>query len=188
MFAPLLDLDHPLLWTVDDVLSPAECAAEIARIEAHQPSLATVNTGRAPEGELRPELRNNDRVIFDDPELARTLFDRVRPHLPAAMKGWTLCGVNERFRCYRYRPGHYFRLHTDGAFFRDELERSFLTFMIYLNTVDEGGGTEFPELQRLIEPQPGRALFFQHPLLHEGQEVRAGVKYAIRSDIMYRAP
>ena len=39
-----------------------------------------------------------------------------------------------------------------------------------------------------IQPKPGRALFFQHAILHEGCEVLAGVKYAIRSDIMYRTP
>ena len=30
------------------------------------------------------------------------------------------------------------------------------------------------------------ALLFQHRLLHEGAEVTAGVKYVVRSDIMYR--
>jgi hypothetical protein len=59
--------------------------------------------------------------------------------------------------------------------------------MIYLNEVEDGGQTTFLELGAAIEPKPGRALLFQHPVLHEGSEVRAGVKYAIRSDIMFRA-
>jgi hypothetical protein len=30
------------------------------------------------------------------------------------------------------------------------------------------------------------ALLFQHQLLHEGSEVTSGVKYVVRSDVMYR--
>ena len=52
----------------------------------------------------------------------------------------------------------------------------------------EGGETNFLDLGESVAPAPGRALLFQHPILHEGSEVTSGIKYAIRSDIMYRAP
>jgi hypothetical protein len=39
---------------------------------------------------------------------------------------------------------------------------------------------------RAIDPKPGRALLFQHFLLHEGSAVTRGVKYVMRSDVMYR--
>lgn len=29
------------------------------------------------------------------------------------------------------------------------------------------------------------ALLFQHPIIHEGSEVKAGVKYVVRTDLMY---
>jgi hypothetical protein len=32
----------------------------------------------------------------------------------------------------------------------------------------------------------GHALLFQHRLLHEGCPVRSGIKYVLRSDVMYR--
>jgi hypothetical protein len=32
------------------------------------------------------------------------------------------------------------------------------------------------------------ALIFLHSLYHEGSEVTQGVKYVLRTDIMYRAP
>jgi hypothetical protein len=60
--------------------------------------------------------------------------------------------------------------------------------MVYLNDGFEGGGTTFLDLDEVVEPAPGMALLFQHPILHEGPEVTSGIKYVVRSDIMYRAP
>ena len=60
---------------------------------------------------------------------------------------------------------------------------SLLTFMIYLNTGYEGGATRFEAAK--VTGQTGLALVFQHGLVHEGSEVVQGVKYALRSDVMY---
>ena len=185
MYAGHLDLSCPLIWTLDGVLSPGECTALIGRIDALGPVEAPITT---PGGfVMRPDIRNNTRVILEDEALAEDLFRRVRPALPAMMKGMALWGANERFRCYRYAPGQRFAMHYDGSFVRGEHERSLVTFMIYLNEGCEGGATHFPVNQRTIEPRAGRALFFQHHLLHEGCPVESGVKYVLRSDIMYRS-
>lgn len=40
----------------------------------------------------------------------------------------------------------------------------------------------------MIAPRRGRALLFQHMVLHEGRTVTAGTKYVLRSDIFYREP
>jgi hypothetical protein len=37
-----------------------------------------------------------------------------------------------------------------------------------------------------VRPKQGMALLFLHDLYHEGSEVTQGVKYVLRSDIMYR--
>ncbi len=181
-----LDLAAPLVWTADDVLSPSECAAAIARIEAAGPEPAPITTGKG--FVMRPDIRNNTRVVLDDAPLAAALYDRVLPHLPPVISGWNVCGANERFRCYRYQAGQRFALHYDGAYERSPTEVSRLTFLVYLNDDYAGGTTDFPDHQRRIEPRAGRALFFQHRILHEGCPVTAGVKYVLRSDVMYRAP
>lgn len=37
-----------------------------------------------------------------------------------------------------------------------------------------------------VDPKAGRVLIFQHRrLLHSGDEVQSGVKYTVRSDLMY---
>ncbi|MDP1826410.1 MAG: 2OG-Fe(II) oxygenase [Archangium sp.] len=180
-----LDSRNPLVVTVEGVLSPAECTALIARIEAAGPTDAPITTSRG--FEMRPDIRNNTRVMFDDPALAAVLFERVRAHVPERLEGdWVLCGANERLRCYRYAAGQYFAPHFDGAFTRGPNERSLLTFMVYLSGCEAGGHTGLIDLELEVAPVPGRALLFNHHLLHEGARVREGLKYAVRSDLMYR--
>ena len=179
-----LDLQVPFVWTVDGVLSPTECREQIARIEALGPQVATIDMRGGPV--LDPGTRNNDRVIFDDVELAARLFARVRSRLPERMLGKAPVSANERFRGYRYRVGQRFAPHYDGSFQRSPQERSLLTFMIYLNDDFTGGETDFLELRQTIRPRAGQALLFQHFLLHEGCVLKQGTKYALRSDILYR--
>jgi hypothetical protein len=180
-----LDLTQPLISTAPNLLSRDECADFITRIEAEQPTPAPITTLQG--FVMRPDIRNNTRVMFDDVRLAAELFDRVAPLVPQRLGGSRLVGVNERFRCYRYTPGQRFALHHDGSFVRNRDECSLLTFMVYLNEGFGGGQTAFPDQDRCIEPRTGLALFFQHRLQHEGCTVTSGAKYVLRSDIMYRA-
>jgi len=181
-----LDRDNPYIFTVPNVLSDDECQELIGRIETEGPRTATINTESGTRVKLG--VRNNDRVIFDDQELANVLLERVRHRVPAEAHGMSICGANERFRCYRYKPGMRFAPHADGPFHRNEREQSWYTFMVYLNQGFEGGNTTFlvePEVS--ITPETGTALLFQHALIHEGSVVTAGVKYVLRTDVMYRS-
>ena len=184
MYHRSIDLSHPVLWTVPDLLPPDQCAAQIARIEAAAPVPAPISMLRGEQ--MRPDIRNNDRVAFDDPATAAELLARLGEHAPAVLSGMRLCGANERLRCYRYGPGQRFAPHFDGAFVRDDHEQSLVSFLVYLNDGFEGGETVFPQLDRTIVPRAGMALLFQHRVLHEGAAVRSGVKYVLRSDLMYR--
>lgn len=188
---PFLDgdsLDHsaPLVATIADVLSPAECDAEIARIEALGPTAAPITTSRG--FVMAPDIRNNERVMFDDAPLAERIYQRILAHLPATLSGMQPVGANERFRGYRYAPGQRFAPHYDGAFVRNDRERSLLTLIVYLDEACRGGDTNFLDFEIAVTPRRGMALLFQHLLLHEGAEVTDGRKYVLRSDVMYRLP
>ena len=90
--------------------------------------------------------------------------------------------------------------HCDGAYETpDRTERSYFTLHLYLNESDpggpdgemKGGATEFHsmnmEREYKVKPKVGRVLIFQHRgLLHSGEEVISGMKYTLRTDIMYR--
>jgi len=179
-----LDLSQPLAFTIDDVLTQAECVSLIDRIETLGPSAAPITT--AAGFVMRPDIRNNERVMFDDVALAKDLFDRIAARVPAPLCEMQPVGANERFRCYRYTSGQRFAPHYDGAFVRNERERSLLTYIVYLNEGFDGGETGFLDFDVTAVPKTGSALLFQHFMLHEGVSVRSGTKYVLRSDVMYR--
>lgn len=180
----MIDVKRPLSWTVENFLTAEECQGLIQRIEDIGPTDAPITTARG--FVMMPELRNNQRVIIDDRKLAALFFARAKPHVPMTMKNMKVVGANERFRCYRYEPGQYFAPHGDGAYYRNDDEWSLLTLIVYLNEGFTGGETNFLELKQSVVPKTGMALFFQHPLIHEGAEVKTGTKYAARTDVMYR--
>lgn len=169
------------IFTIKNVLTADECQAYIALTEQAGYEDAPITT--AAGFVMRPDIRNNRRVIIDDFEIAKNLWQRVQAYIPPVLEGRQALGLNERFRFYRYDVGQYFAPHYDGSFRRDNGEESLLTFMIYLNDDFEGGETRFGETS--IQPETGMALIFAHPLLHEGCAVMKGRKYALRSDVMY---
>jgi predicted 2-oxoglutarate/Fe(II)-dependent dioxygenase YbiX len=181
------------IFTVANILSPAECANYIALSENIGYTEAPITTHRG--FELRPEIRNNERVILDDPERALDLWQRVSEYIPSTIGKWRAIGLNERFRFYRYDPGQRFALHHDGSYRRPNGEESLLTFMIYLNEEFEGGETRFllpyyydvNERDVSVVPETGMAVCFVHELVHEGTPVIQGRKYVLRSDVMYSA-
>lgn len=178
-----LDLSGPLVWMIPNVMSPGECARMIERIDALGPTDAPITTSRG--FVMNPDVRNNQRVIVDDVALAADLFARIRDGVPAQLFGRRPVGANERFRCYRYAQHQRFAPHFDGCFRRNDRERSELTFMVYLNDGFAGGTTSFIDYEIDVIPRAGSALLFQHRLLHEGCAVTSGVKYVLRSDVMY---
>jgi hypothetical protein len=177
---------NPTRFTVAPFLDPDACRALIDWTESLGYEAAPITTLRG--FEMRPDIRNNTRVMVDDPRRAAALWERLRPHARAVVEGparWEPVGLNERLRFYRYTPGQHFRWHMDGAFIRSYAEQSLWTFMVYLNDDFEGGATEFFR-DAPVRPQTGAALVFDHELRHQGGTVIAGTKYVLRSDVMFR--
>jgi prolyl 4-hydroxylase len=170
---------HPLLWTVPNIYSPAECRDIIQKIDAAAPTLATNN----------PLHRNQDRVMVDDHEAADDLFSRLEPHLPKAIEQFRLIGLNERLRYYRYAPGQEFIEHMDHWYRPSPNRITLHTVLVYFNGDFTGGETRFSEqLDRVVIPEAGLVAIFQHKVRHEGCRVTSGVKYAMRTELLFEAP
>lgn len=169
------------IYVEADILSAGECAEFIARCEGigFEPATLSHFGGAV----LRPDVRNNDRVILDDPALAQVVWERVSPLLPPDMDRMVAVGLNERFRFYRYDVGQKFAPHTDGAYQSPTGARSLLTLLLYLNDDYTGGETIVDG--HTITPRTGQMLAFRHQLLHESVEIRSGRKYILRSDVMF---
>jgi len=167
---------EPLLWEVDNVYTEAECRDFIGFIDRSSPTLATNNA----------MYRDQDRVIKDDREIAADLFRRLRPHLPEQIAGLRLIGLNERLRMYRYRVGQRFEPHMDHWYQPNEKRITLHTILVYFNDDFDGGETRFQEqIEQTVVPKSGKVAIFQHKIRHEGCPVRRGIKYAMRSDVIY---
>ena len=177
-------LDGERIFTIDDFLSAEECQSLIDRSEAIGYQTATVG------GAVAIEIRNNARVIVDDPELASELYLRAAPLLPQVLEDCQLAGFNPRFRFYRYTRAESFRAHQDGIVKIGEDQLSKLTFMVYLCDVVKGGETRFYDsgqgMRFEIKPERGKALVFLHEEIHEGVAVDEGEKYVLRTDVTYQ--
>ena len=182
------------LFVVHEFLSPEECDYYVTLTESAGYAGAPITTSGGPV--MRKDIRNNDRVMIDDPRIAGAVWERLRPFLAERMQFWVPVGLNERFRFYRYDPGQQFDWHFDGAFERSAQERSAFTLMIYLNGGVAGGATEFnlrssgPTQKNdpivRVQPEAGKALLFPHRIYHRGAPVADGRKYVMRTDVMCR--
>ena len=170
------------VFAVEDFLTRQECLDTIVKSEGIGYELAKVNT--ASGAKVRTDIRNNSRAFYKSEELAQELWAKIQPFVLTPLAGSSAIGLNELFRFYRYQRGHQFKGHFDQSYIRNEREASYFTFMVYLNDNFQGGDTTFQKLR--VQPKQGMALLFLHDLYHEGSEVTQGVKYVLRSDVMYR--
>ena len=94
-------------------------------------------------------------------------------------------------RFYKYVAGQRFGKHVDGSVDLPGGRRTEYTLLVYLSSC-VGGETRFygrgRRLLCVCAPAAGAALLHRHGdhcLEHEGAAVSAGVKYVLRSDVVY---
>ncbi|WP_438712071.1 2OG-Fe(II) oxygenase [Aquimarina muelleri] len=168
------------IWTIENFLSQKECQDLISFSENKGYDEADV--GLASGAKMMKNIRNNYRLIYEDINFKDSIWKKLTPFCPTKIEDSLLTGLNKRFRFYKYNTGQKFKRHIDGRFRRNH-EESRITFMIYLNDNYKGGETKFDEAT--IQPQQGKALCFIHEQKHESIPIIEGVKYVLRSDIMY---
>lgn len=94
---------HPQIFLIEDFLSEAECDEYIALSEGKVFEEAKISVfGRQL---MNNGVRNNDRLMVFDNELAENLFSSAREFLPQHHENHHLLNFNEMFRVYKYSPG-----------------------------------------------------------------------------------
>ena len=58
-----------------------------------------------------------------DESVVGPVYERVRPHLPQALEGCAVAGVNARWRLFRYAQDCVYRPHIDGSWAGSGLRR-----------------------------------------------------------------
>jgi hypothetical protein len=89
----------------------------------------------------------------------------------------------------RYRTGgaERFQLHFDAV---QHVANRYLVVLWYLNDVEAGGETRFPQLDFLVRPEAGRLLMFPPYWMyqHEGTAPVSGEKYILSTYLLFEAP
>lgn len=147
---------------------------------------------------MNKEYRDNYRCLYRDENLRVQLESLVLEMAPKEVtfiqEGGVLIkkellGLSGNFRFYKYLPGNKFKKHRDT----NQLEEggvSLYTVLFYLNDVEEGGETAVydPSLENriLVKAETGKLLIFNHTIVHTGEEVTKGIKYVLRTDLIYK--
>ncbi|KAK9823754.1 hypothetical protein WJX72_005176 [[Myrmecia] bisecta] len=200
-------LDGPGIFQVEGVLSAQEAGAFVKAAESigfqHQAS-------RGPKfGEA---YRDNGRVGVDSPSLADGLWEfgglcQLFGNITVA--GHRAVGLNPAIRFYKYEKGQRFGKHVDDSnpVARWPGSHTAYTLLVYLTGghqsagkqhstggVLRGGQTVFygnrGKQVASVDPVAGRALLHRHGddcLEHEALEVTSGIKYILRSDVVFAA-
>ncbi|NKI93552.1 2OG-Fe(II) oxygenase [Rhizobacter sp. SG703] len=171
------------VFSTRNLLLADECAALIELAEQRGFGAATVRTDGGPQ--VMSTVRNNERAQFEAPEWIALVWQRMAAMPLPALEGEVALGLPKQLRFYKYSPGQRFRMHKDGPWHEDGLT-SKLTLLVYLNEGFAGGETDFRTFG--IVPKVGSGLLFIHHTWHEGAAVTEGVKYVLRSDVMYGMP
>merc|ERR1712129_602531 len=113
---------------------------------------------------------------------------------------------NQEFlQLLKYEPDQYYKMHHDFIPFHVKRQPGprVLTFLLYLNDVDEGGGTQFSNcvddcvIRAIVSPKKGKGLLWHNVQLsdpneidehthHEALPVIHGLKYAANAWIHLR--
>jgi len=153
------------VWVIDALLASQECralvrCASLAGFEdAHQ----------------RFAGRHNAEAFVENTDLATRLEAELLS-----------CGfhvdLDDLLEIYRYQDGEHITSHADRGRTIRRQHQSNSALLIYLSDDFEGGRTIFTGRGTAVRPSVGRAVLFEHGIVHAAEAVSEGVKYVARID------
>lgn len=184
----VMRVERPVVAIIENILSFDECD-ELVRLSAAQLRRSTIVDPQSGKHEVI-EDRTSDGTFFPlnaDPFIAR-LDRRIAALMNAPIEN------GEGLQILHYRTGGQYTPHFDYFPPHDAGSAAHLanggqrvaSLVMYLNDVDDGGSTVFPELNLTVGPKKGAGVYFEYcnsrgqvdPLtLHGGLPVLRGEKW-----------
>ena len=190
----------PWVVVLENVLSPSE-ANHLIKLGENQGYKRSADIGkRNADGTYDKQVSNGrtstntwcKNECEEDP-ISQSVVKRVTniTNIPAQN--------NENLQLLKYEEGQFYETHHDYVAHQTERQSGvrILTVFLYLNEVEEGGGTDFPELGITVQPKQGRVLIWpsvkdgnpdeKDPLTrHQALPVLKGVKYGANAWVHQR--
>jgi prolyl 4-hydroxylase len=180
-----LPSDHAAAWKLPNYFDAVTCKRLVTMIDAkRRPSTLLSDSGNS-------SFRTSESCDMNrhSPEIQP--IDEGLAHLLGMDPAW-----GETMQGQRYAAGQYFKAHHDyfheGESYWPAMKAAggqrVWTAMIFLNDVEEGGATWFPQAGVRVKPKRGTLLAWNNmkpdgspntATLHEGTAVSEGVKYII---------
>ena len=169
--------EEPLIVKFHHVLSNEECEQlmNAAKDRLRRSKLANKEES---------DIRTSSGMFFEENEspFIAQLEERIASlmHVPLRHA--------EGLQVLHYTPGQQFKAHFDyfAPHHPSAVNNRISTLIIYLNDVEEGGETSFPELNISVAPEKGSAVYFEYfyqdttlneKTLHCGEPVIKGEKW-----------
>lgn len=184
----------PIVYVVKNFLSNAECESFIT--EAHGNLKDSTVIGVENEIKLSARTSKNCWIEHDANEAVHEVSKRLSILVQMPIRN------AEQYQLVYYEKGGEYKAHFDSFDFHSEEGKKnwepggqrMLTVIAYLNDVENGGGTDFPELGFFIPPKKGDIVVFNNTLesndlgnhpqihpqsLHAGMPVISGKKWIV---------
>ena len=171
-------LEEPLVVVLGNMLSHEECD-ELIRLSMDRMKRSKIGATREVN-----EQRTSSGTFIEESENA--IVARVEKRISAVMNIPIEHG--EGLQILQYTPGQEYKAHFD--FFSSTSKAAnnnrISTLVMYLNDVEEGGETFFPNLNFTVMPKKGMAVYFEYfyndqtlneLTLHAGAPVITGEKW-----------
>ena len=161
----------PYLWEIDNILSKKECSLII---DTAKPLLerSTVIENSKLEGSKVDDVRTSSGAHFFKDMKYTLEFDMVRRKIEYAISEFTKLPIEnqEGLQVLHYDVDEEYKAHHDffvknTEYWRGQIQNGgqrMFSFLLYLNQPEEGGETEYPQLNKMVAPSPGKVCMHQN--------------------------
>lgn len=186
----------PNIYVIDDFLCPTELA-HLQKLIDNKPRFHRSFVGE--DSHLETSQRTSTFLSITKQQDA--IISAIETKAASTLLGCFSTQTVEPLQLVRYLPGQFFGVHHDLGDYDETTQtvqlppkslygarRRLVTLFCYLNTVENGGETHFPQCNLRVQPHPGRAVLFANVLrnglpdertLHAGEPPLKTTKYGL---------
>jgi hypothetical protein len=187
---------NPFFGVYENALSPEFCRAAIQRFDK-DPQVGPGRYGNGTVGgAVDANIKQTTEIDLDGTQQGwrveeQILMESLGAHLRRYMERWSRafnCDlIHEPLKIARYPIGGQFDWHSDNL--GNGVTTRVITALWYLNTVEQGGETEYPWQKMAIKPVEGRLLLCPvgWTFVHRGAPPVSGPKYIAITQLHQRS-